>query len=207
MQASEMSLFNAELEILAKFYGKPMSADVQFMYWEDLKNYSWADVKRAIQLHRQSPKAGKYMPKTAELMEQLQYLGAAGKPKGATSECAFEHQGERCPLPATQEALCAYHGHFRDHEDPSIHTTIFYLIFRMTDKLLQPFRERDTHLFLKRCKQIKDFHEEYKRVKINKQQEQVVQRIEPTTKEDERLRSVKDILIKQNSPWAMEGRQ
>lgn len=204
MQENDRIYFMQQLNLIAQLYNKKFTPELYNLYWEELINYEWADVRQAMRLCTQK---GKYMPKVADIMEQLQHLGIAGKPKTSISECAFEYQGERCPLTATQETLCTYHAHFRDHEDPSIHVTIFYLIFRMTDKLLQPFRERDTHLFLKRCKQIKAFHEEYKRVKIDKQQEHVIERIEPSTKEDERLRAVKNVLIKQNSPWAMELRQ
>lgn len=55
----------------AELYSKNLSENMLQAYWEDFADYHFFDVQNAIKFHRRDPKAGQYMPKTADLIKIL----------------------------------------------------------------------------------------------------------------------------------------
>jgi len=55
----------------ATFYDKKLQPAVIEIYWEDLQNYNLEDIRKALNLHRNDDKRGRYMPKTADIVCHL----------------------------------------------------------------------------------------------------------------------------------------
>lgn len=57
---------------LGEYYDKKVSKNLLVIYFDDLKKYDIAEVKRAASEHRLDPKGGVFFPKSADIIRHLQ---------------------------------------------------------------------------------------------------------------------------------------
>lgn len=92
MSPNEYPKFLAALAGAHDFYGKELSEFASQVWIEAVKGYELQQVTRALSAHLMDPEAGRFMPKPADLVRQLQgtqtdrALVAWGKVAGAMSE-------------------------------------------------------------------------------------------------------------------------
>jgi hypothetical protein len=71
MQDEHKRAFFAEMSAMAELYGRTLSRDSLQMIWDDLAEFTYAEVRSAIAAHRQDPDRGQYFPKPADLIHKL----------------------------------------------------------------------------------------------------------------------------------------
>ncbi len=57
---------------LGEYYDKPVTKNLLLIYFDDLKQFSLEDIKRAASQHRLDTKHGTYWPKSADIIRHLQ---------------------------------------------------------------------------------------------------------------------------------------
>lgn len=72
MSPNDKPQFLALLQTIAEYFNQPLEEDVAFLYWHTLKDLPWEMVKQAFIAHLQNPTSGKWMPKAADILNQLQ---------------------------------------------------------------------------------------------------------------------------------------
>lgn len=66
---SDKERFGNLMHAVAEVYDKPLSDTKLSIYWEDLKDFNFFDIRDALRKHRKDPKAGQYMPKPADVVK------------------------------------------------------------------------------------------------------------------------------------------
>ena len=84
MDQNDKPPFLALLMTIAEYFRQPLGNDVSFLYWHTLKSLPWEAVKQAFVTHLQDPNAGRWMPKAADILKQLQ--GDVGRQAGVAWE-------------------------------------------------------------------------------------------------------------------------
>lgn len=69
---SELPEFAKTLLAVADYYGKELSTGVVDLYWQGLREYDLASVKRALWAHARNPDSGQFMPKIADVARVMQ---------------------------------------------------------------------------------------------------------------------------------------
>lgn len=72
MVESELPDFAKTLLAVADYYGKELSENVVDLYWNGLREYDLASVKRALWAHVRNPDTGQWMPKIADIAKVTQ---------------------------------------------------------------------------------------------------------------------------------------
>ena len=110
MQSSDAKKFAALLKAVADSYNKEVTAGMREIYWESLKRYEYAEVRGAFSAHVTHPEHGRFWPKPADIIRQLE-----GDP-GSNALMAFEK---------LRRAIKAV-GPYRDvvFDDPLIHACV-----------------------------------------------------------------------------------
>ena len=72
MVDSELPEFSRTLLAVADYYGKELSENVVDLYWNGLREYDLASVKRALWAHARNPDSGQFMPKIADVARVMQ---------------------------------------------------------------------------------------------------------------------------------------
>lgn len=72
MRDSELPDFSKTLLAVADYYGKELSENVVDLYWNGLREYDLASVKRALWAHVRNPDTGQFMPKIADVAKMTQ---------------------------------------------------------------------------------------------------------------------------------------
>lgn len=68
----ELPEFSRTLLAVADYYGKELSENVVDLYWNGLREYDLASVKRALWAHARNPDSGQFMPKIADVARVMQ---------------------------------------------------------------------------------------------------------------------------------------
>lgn len=68
----ELPEFSVTLLAVADYYGKELSENVVDVYWNGLREYDLASVKRALWAHARNPDTGQFMPKVADVARVMQ---------------------------------------------------------------------------------------------------------------------------------------
>lgn len=68
----ELPEFAKTLLAVADYYGKELSENVVDLYWNGLREYDLASVKRALWAHARNPDSGQFMPKIADVARVMQ---------------------------------------------------------------------------------------------------------------------------------------
>jgi len=72
MQQHEFRRFSAALTACAELYGRAVSEGAMSLWWESLKRFEIEQVERAFRVCIESPEAGQYMPKPADLIRAME---------------------------------------------------------------------------------------------------------------------------------------
>lgn len=72
MVEHELPEFSRTLLAVADYYGKELSENVVDLYWNGLREYDLASVKRALWAHARNPDSGQFMPKIADVARVMQ---------------------------------------------------------------------------------------------------------------------------------------
>lgn len=72
MVEHELPEFSRILLAVADYYGKELSENVVDLYWNGLREYDLASVKRALWAHARNPDSGQFMPKIADVARVMQ---------------------------------------------------------------------------------------------------------------------------------------
>lgn len=72
MVEHELPEFSKTLLAVADYYGKELSENVVDLYWNGLREYDLASVKRALWAHARNPDSGQFMPKIADVARVMQ---------------------------------------------------------------------------------------------------------------------------------------
>lgn len=72
MRPNDKPQFFALLTSIAEYYRQPVHDDVSALYWHVLKDLPMEALKQAFISHLQDPTSGKWMPKAADILKQLQ---------------------------------------------------------------------------------------------------------------------------------------
>jgi len=72
MNSTDKASFATHILAIAEIYGKALSPAAIGIYWNALQGYPLAEVQRAIERHVQDAEAGRFFPKPADLIRQLQ---------------------------------------------------------------------------------------------------------------------------------------
>lgn len=72
MVESELVEFSKTLLAVADYYGRELSENVVDLYWNGLREYDLASVKRALWAHVRNPDTGQFMPKIADVAKVMQ---------------------------------------------------------------------------------------------------------------------------------------
>ena len=75
MTHADMTEFVKLMTGLGVLYAKPMSEHLIDIYWQALKNFSFAGVKEALNAHVRNPDTGQYLPKPADVVRYLEGAG------------------------------------------------------------------------------------------------------------------------------------
>lgn len=103
MENGDKIYFLPEINNLAAMYGKELSASVLNLYWDTLREYELSDVKKAIRAHVADIKAGKYMPKVADLIAFLPAKRNSGTAQNVNSNPEFRATYLKYYGPSTRE--------------------------------------------------------------------------------------------------------
>lgn len=68
----ELPDFSKTLLAVADYYGRELSENVIDLYWNGLREYDLASVKRALWAHVRNPDTGQFMPKIADVARMTQ---------------------------------------------------------------------------------------------------------------------------------------
>ena len=60
------------LNAMGEFYGKTFSDIALEMWFNDVKRFSYEEIKRAFSIHRQNPDRGRFMPRPADIIGILE---------------------------------------------------------------------------------------------------------------------------------------
>jgi hypothetical protein len=72
MQPEDRAMFAATLTAVADLYDRPLSENILSLWWESLKDASLGDFQDAMQAHVQDPERGRFMPRPADLIHQIE---------------------------------------------------------------------------------------------------------------------------------------
>jgi len=72
MNSTDKAGFATHILAIAEIYGKALSPAAIGIYWTALQGYPLAAVQRAFERHVQNSEAGRFFPKPADLIRQLQ---------------------------------------------------------------------------------------------------------------------------------------
>lgn len=190
MQNNERISFGLMLTQTAELYGKTLSGGLMNIYWEDLQAYSLNDILKALSQHRKDDKAGKFMPKPADIIKIL------GKPQnqptaGSTSKCSAHWRGHDCPVkPSNYPGWCNYHFNIRDKVNLGNYNML-------EDKI---FSQNMCPLVLRNEKYIQDHIKKFPMMR--KPSTDVIKKDTTISASDEQTNSIKTILAKQNYPYS-----
>lgn len=71
MQDNDRAQFGAMLAAVSQVYGRDLSPGVTAIYWQALRGYELAAVRRAFDRHVKNPDSGQFWPKPADLIRML----------------------------------------------------------------------------------------------------------------------------------------
>lgn len=72
MKTQDREPFAALMTGLGELYGKSLSPQLISIYWEGLREFDFADVKAAANLHVRNPDTGQFMPKIADVVKFIE---------------------------------------------------------------------------------------------------------------------------------------
>ncbi len=72
MKTQDREAFAVLMAGIGELYGKPLSPQLMSIYWDGLKDYEFAEVKVAVNLHVRNPDTGQFMPKIADVVKFLE---------------------------------------------------------------------------------------------------------------------------------------
>ncbi len=72
METEHRKAFASLMTGTAELYGRPMSPELVSIYWEGLREFSFEDVKTAVNLHVRNPDTGQFMPKIADVVKFIE---------------------------------------------------------------------------------------------------------------------------------------
>lgn len=176
MLDNELREFGLMIHNTADLYGKTLSAAVVNIYFEDLQSYSMKEIENALRQHRKDDKAGKFMPKPADIIKFL------GKPQNQPStvsinKCSAHWRGHDCPVkPSNHAGWCNYHFNIRDKVNLGNYNML-------EDKI---FSQNMCPLVLRNEKYIQDHIKKYPMMK--KPSSDVIKKDTPSLTSDERFR-------------------
>lgn len=78
MEASDAKKFKALLDAVADSYGKQVTNGMRDLYWEAFSKYPYPEVRRAFSAHVMHPDHGRFWPKPADIVRQIDGDSASG---------------------------------------------------------------------------------------------------------------------------------
>jgi len=75
MQKCELTKFASLMTATALTHNRDFPESAVELYWQSLKQFSYAQVEQALQAHQNNPDGGEFMPKPADIRRLLQGSG------------------------------------------------------------------------------------------------------------------------------------
>lgn len=72
MQDSDKAQFGAMLAAVSQIYGRDLSPGITAIYWQALRSFELAVVRRAFDRHVKNPDSGQFFPKPADLIRMIE---------------------------------------------------------------------------------------------------------------------------------------